>query len=241
MPRYKRNWENYACHHLTHRCHERKFLFKFSKHRDLYLKYLFETKKRFRDFKVLDFIVTSNHVHLLVTCDKNAGCISSAMQFLHGEVAQDYNILKNREGSFWTNRFHATLVQNGEHLHRCFSYIDFNMVRCGAVSHPLEWRHSGFHQLVKTPQRYRIIDIEAVMDRLGKPSYASFKDWYIEALEENLCERRFLKCETFWTKAIAVGSKDFLMNLKLDMKTNEIITNELGYTYLQNKHMGSPE
>ena len=60
MPRYKRDWRNFACYHITHRCHERKFLLKFAKYRDLYIKYLFEIQKRFNDLKILNFVVTSN-------------------------------------------------------------------------------------------------------------------------------------------------------------------------------------
>jgi len=31
MPKQRRNWKNNACYHITHRCHRRKFLFKFAK------------------------------------------------------------------------------------------------------------------------------------------------------------------------------------------------------------------
>lgn len=36
MPRRRRHWANHACYHVTHRCHERQFLFKFAKYRDMY-------------------------------------------------------------------------------------------------------------------------------------------------------------------------------------------------------------
>ena len=66
MPRRRRGWIDNACYHITHRCHEREFLFKFSKYRDIYINQLFETKQRF-NVDILNYIVTSNHVHLLVT------------------------------------------------------------------------------------------------------------------------------------------------------------------------------
>ena len=68
MPRRRRGWIDNACYHITHRCHERKFLFRFSKYRDIYIKQLFETIQRF-SIDVLNYIVTSNHVHLLVTAE----------------------------------------------------------------------------------------------------------------------------------------------------------------------------
>jgi len=51
--------------HITHRCHHRKSLPKFTRDRRRYLHWVFEAKKRF-GLCVLDHVVTSNHVHLLV-------------------------------------------------------------------------------------------------------------------------------------------------------------------------------
>ncbi|MGE4344011.1 MAG: hypothetical protein AB7F20_06950 [Geoalkalibacter sp.] len=44
-----------------------------------------------------------------------------------------------RKGAFWEDRYHAAAIESGEHLLRCLVYIDLNMVRAGAVSHPQEW------------------------------------------------------------------------------------------------------
>jgi REP-associated tyrosine transposase len=51
--------------HLTHRYHQREFLLKFGRDRRRWLHWLFEAKKRY-GFCVLNYIVTSNHIHLLV-------------------------------------------------------------------------------------------------------------------------------------------------------------------------------
>ena len=51
--------------HLTHRCHNRAFLLKFARDRDAYRAKVREHLRQF-DVSVLDYCVTSNHVHLLV-------------------------------------------------------------------------------------------------------------------------------------------------------------------------------
>ncbi len=51
--------------HITHRCHKREFLLKFSKDRHRWLLWLFEAKKRY-GLIILNYTVTSNHIHLLV-------------------------------------------------------------------------------------------------------------------------------------------------------------------------------
>ncbi len=86
MPRQPRRWREDACYHVTHRCHEREFLLKFAKRRKLYLKLLKEASVRFR-LEVLDYMVTSNHVHLLLRTPK-AAQTSAALQYVHGRLAQ---------------------------------------------------------------------------------------------------------------------------------------------------------
>lgn len=122
---------------------------------------------------VLNYIVTSNHVHLLLWA-KNSGEISSAIQYLHSRTAQDYNNIKNKEGAFWTNRYHSTLIQNGYHLSCCLFYIDMNMIRAGVISHPSEWKHSGYHEIIGSKQRYRIINIKCLLNSLNMPDYNIF-------------------------------------------------------------------
>ena len=51
--------------HITHRCRKKEFLFKFARNRQRWRYWLFEARKRY-DLCVLDYIVTSNHIHLLV-------------------------------------------------------------------------------------------------------------------------------------------------------------------------------
>jgi REP element-mobilizing transposase RayT len=96
MPRVNRHFLPGYLWHITRRCHQRQFLLKFA--RDRYLYWLFEAKKRYRQC-VLDYIVTSNHVHLLVQ-DMGEDVIAQGMQLIAGRTAQEYNERKNRHGRF---------------------------------------------------------------------------------------------------------------------------------------------
>jgi REP element-mobilizing transposase RayT len=51
--------------HSTHRCHKKEFLLRFARDRQRWLQWLFEGKKRFGTC-ILNYAVTSNHIHLLV-------------------------------------------------------------------------------------------------------------------------------------------------------------------------------
>jgi REP element-mobilizing transposase RayT len=50
---------------ITHRCHQREFLLSFAQDRRRWLHWLFEAKRR-HGLCVLNYVVTSNHIHLLV-------------------------------------------------------------------------------------------------------------------------------------------------------------------------------
>jgi putative transposase len=99
MPRANRYFLPHYIWHITHRCHQRKFLFRFARERRRYLHWLFEARKRF-GLCVLDYIVTSNHVHLLIK-DTGSNVIAESMQLIAGRTAQEYNERKARHGAFW--------------------------------------------------------------------------------------------------------------------------------------------
>ena len=105
--------------HITHRCHQKQFLLKFPRDRGRYLHWLFEAKKRF-GLSVLNYMVTSNPVHLLVK-DTGSNVIAQSMQLIAGRTAQEYNQRKNRNGAFWEDRYHAIAIEADEHLHRSVS------------------------------------------------------------------------------------------------------------------------
>ena len=81
--------------HLTHRCHKREFLLKFARDRNRWVEFLFEAKKRFR-LSILNFVATSNHVHIIVSDNKDSKAIPKAIQFVAGRTAQEYNKRKCR-------------------------------------------------------------------------------------------------------------------------------------------------
>jgi len=214
MPRANRYFLPDHLWHITHRCHQRKFLLKFARDRRRYLHWLFEAKKRF-GLCVLDYIVTSNHIHLLVK-DTGPNVIAESMQLIAGRTAQEYNQRKNRQGAFWEDRYHATAVEADEHLLRCLVYIDLNMVRAGVVNHPGEWKESGFTEIQKPPKRYSIIDLQSLNDLSGFSDLRDFqrahREWMGQGLENGLALR-----DDRWSKSIAVGSLDFVEKIKSEL------------------------
>ncbi|MFN0318287.1 MAG: transposase [Burkholderiales bacterium] len=197
--------------HITHRCHERAFFLKFARDRAIYLRWLFEARKRY-GICVLNYAVTSNHVHLIVR-DKGKGEIAQSMQSIAGRTAQQYNARKSRQGAFWQDRYHATAIETGEHLHRCLVYVDLNMVRAGAVSHPAEWEHGGYREIQSPRNRYRVIDLEELGTLCGFSELAAFQEEHRNWVDTALREGGGKQDET-WTRPVAVGSEHYIAGVR---------------------------
>jgi len=209
MARANRHFMANRVWHLTQRCHKRQWLLKFNIDKRNWLHWLYEARRRY-GLSVLNYVVTSNHVHLLVW-DKGGGEIAKGMQLIAGRTAQEYNQRKHRSGAFWQDRYHATAVQSDTHLHRCLSYIDLNMVRAGEVNHPCQWQYGGFAEIQQPRQRYSRIDFPALLTLLNLQT--------IEQLQES--RRSHIKNDVYayernaiWTEAAAVGNEHYILQVK---------------------------
>ena len=155
MARTKRHFIPGQIWHLTHRCHKREFLLKFKRDRQRWLQWLFEAKRRF-GLVVLNYVVTSKHIHLIVKDGSKSNIIPQSIGLIAGRTAQEYNRRKRRKGAFWEDRYHSTAIETGEHLLRCLVYVDLNMVRAGVVRHPSEWPFGGYNE-IQNPHRKNVI------------------------------------------------------------------------------------
>jgi|WetSurMetagenome_2_1015567.scaffolds.fasta_scaffold113018_2 putative transposase len=207
MPRANRFQQPGMICHLTHRCHDRDFLFRFAIDRSEYRKRLRNLSKEF-GVSILNYCITSTHCHD-IAFESQEGGISEMMQRLEGEFASFYNRRKDRSGAFWEDRYHGTMVEDGEHLWNCIQYVDLNMIRAGVVKHPREWQWCGYQELMGDRKRYRMLDVPLLLRMLGQNSITDFRNEYRYRIEQAILERR-LHRENRWTESIAVGGKEFV-------------------------------
>ncbi|MFO1475539.1 MAG: transposase [Verrucomicrobiota bacterium] len=197
--------------HVTHRCHNREFLLKFARDRDAYGSLLRE-KLKCHDVALLDYCFTSNHVHLLVDTPAREE-LSHFMQVVAGEFSRAYNLRKDRMNAFWGENYHATAVEDGVYLWRCMVYIELNMVRCGMVKHPSEWRWNGHGEITGKRKRYRLLDLERLSWRLRTDNLTELRQNLEWSLADQIA-RDQLKREPCWTEALAVGSRRFVEGMQ---------------------------
>ena len=194
-------------YHLTQRCHNRQFLLRFARDRDAYREWLRDGVQRF-GVPVYGYCITSNHVHILAHVD-TVESVSQLMHLASGSTAKQYNLRKERTGSMWQHPYHCTMIEDGRHLMNCLTYIDLNMVRAGKVAHPREWRWCGHDELLGKRKRYRLLNIERLLESLGLTSADALVKWYSETTNQHIADSRITR-ESIWTESFAVGSEPFV-------------------------------
>ena len=208
MPRANRHYLPGLIWHITHRCHDRQFLLKFSPDRLNWLGWLRKARER-HGLCVLDYSVTCNHVHLLALDNGDRDCIPASMQLAAGSTAQNYNTRRGRRGAFWEDRYHATAVETGTHLLRCMAYIDLNMVRAGAAAGPADWRDCGYREIQGLKQRGQLIDVKALARLVAGGDERELRRMHGELVQSTLLGETPGRVD-YWSSSVAVGSPQFI-------------------------------
>ena len=212
MPRASDYLLEGSTYHLTHHCQNREFHLRFQAERNSCRQWLREGIGRFR-VPVYAYCITKNHVHVVVHVD-DPEAVAGLMHLAAGSTAKRYNLRKKHLGSVWEHPYHCTIVQDGHHLLNCLRYVDLNMVRAGVVHHPREWPWYGFDELTGERRRYRLINMERLLESLGTGDAPDeFAARHAAAIDESLAARA-LQREPDWTDALAVGTEEFVQRLK---------------------------
>lgn len=198
--------------HITHRCHDRAFLLEDQTDRSNWRRWLAEATVR-HGLRVLDYIATSNHVHLLVFDATGDESIARALQLVQGRTAQDYNRRHGRRGAFWQDRYHAVAVDSERYLWACLVYIDLNMVRAGVVAHPRDWACCGYNDLQHPRSRDQVVELELLAEMTGCASVRALQTAHRELVETALRDGSHAR-DTRWTEAIAVGKDEFVNSVR---------------------------
>jgi putative transposase len=67
-----------------------------------------------------------------VAGDKSRGVIADSIKLIAGKTGQEFNQRKARKGAYWEDRYHATAIENCDHLIKCIVYREnrFNLKKC---------------------------------------------------------------------------------------------------------------
>jgi len=86
-------------------------------------------------------------------------------------------------------------------------------LRTGVVSHPSEWRWSGYNEIQNPKERYAIINYERLAELLGIESLDILKEVHRKWIQESLQKDKMIRDEK-WSQSIAVGNKKYVETIK---------------------------
>lgn len=93
--------------------------------------------------RVHAYVLMSNHVHVIMTPDREQG-VSSVMHLVGTRYVQYFNRTHRRTGALWQGRYKGMLIDTDRYLLACYRYIELNPVRAGLVPHPGDYPWSSY-------------------------------------------------------------------------------------------------
>jgi putative transposase len=127
--------------HVIQRGNDRQLCFAEESDLAAYANWLNEYSDQY-NVQVHGWVFMTNHVHLLLTPQTDAG-ISKLMQTLGRLYVRYFNHRYQRSGTLFEGRYRSSLVQQEEYLLACQRYIELNPVRAGLVHDPGDYRWSS--------------------------------------------------------------------------------------------------
>ena len=130
-------------HHVIQRGNNRQPIFFEDRDRRLFLTMLGDALAAHR-CALHAYVLMTNHVHLLITPEGEAG-IASVMQSVGRRYVAHINRTHQRTGTLWEGRFRSTIVDSEAWVMACYRYIEANPIRAGMVTAPEDhpWSSHG--------------------------------------------------------------------------------------------------
>jgi putative transposase len=107
-----------------------------------------------KEFKLHDFVIMPDHVHLLITVDEHLS-IENAMQLIEGRFSCRLEKEEKYLGEVWQKGFSEVRIYDQEAHDRFRNYIAENPVKAGVVDEPLKYPYSFRYLASKKAEDHR--------------------------------------------------------------------------------------
>ena len=151
--------ENY-CHFITSKTFGNSRIFSHGRAADLLIQTIYEVREKLR-FKLMGFVVMSDHIHLMVVPDKK-NTISDVMRHIKGRFSRRWNLLGrgmnspgygapfHRAGNsslprpkVWQASFYDHVIRNRKEFDQRLNYLYNNPVKAGLVGKAADYEYSS--------------------------------------------------------------------------------------------------
>jgi len=94
--------------------------------------------------------------------------LSEFIKAIKQTFSRAYNKRHHRRGTLWGERFKSLIVEDGETLINCLSYIDLNPIRAGIVKRPEDYRWSSLGYHIQTDNRDGFLSMDLGLVEFGE-------------------------------------------------------------------------
>ncbi len=199
--------------HVIQRGNNRDIIFVADEDYRLYLETLTEVCERF-DCDVHAYVLMTNHVHLLMTPNRDDG-ISKVMQSLGRKYVQYFNYRYRRSGTLWEGRYKSTLLDSESYLLACYRYIELNPVRACMVEHPSQYPWSSYGANVRGDENELVVPHEIYL-RLGTTDRERHRA-YRQLFKSHIDEAMLQEIREATNKAWVLGNDCFKQQVEAMM------------------------
>jgi len=164
------------------------------------------------------YVLMTNHVHLLMTSQRQDG-ISLTMQQLGSSFVRHINERYSRTGTLWEGRFRSSPVDSDYYCLACYRYIELNPVRAGIVAAPDDYRWSSYRENVGL-RALSVVTPHASYLRIASEDERR-REQYRQIVNERLPESTLATLRDSTVKGLPIGDERFLG--MLERKTGRTI------------------
>lgn len=136
-----------GCYHVIGAMNFFSFLLFEDSDKELFLKTLEEALQK-HDFKVKNFCVMTNHLHMILKVGPEAN-LSRIIQWLFSTFAKRYNKKHKLRGHLFYDRFVSKVIASEEQFVTTMFYITQNPVKAKIAQKATEYVYCGFYHLLK--------------------------------------------------------------------------------------------
>jgi putative transposase len=166
--RKKRDFQAGGIYHVTSRTNNKHWAFQYRWGKKIIMLTLEGVKKRF-DFRLLNFCVMTNHIHLLIQ-PAGAEDLPKIMHWFKTHSSKRWNFIHKSSGHLWGNRYYARPVAGFLDYLRVMDYIDRNPVEAGLAGAVGEWKESGAWHRIRRVEG--LVDSHSIGDLFRPPAVA---------------------------------------------------------------------
>lgn len=161
----RRDFSSMGLYHFVWRCNNRQNLLFECLIKDILIKAISKTLKKYSKFKILAITIMDNHLHIVLKSN-TLKTIENFARSVGARFAPRYHYLQGTSGHIFGKRYSLQPINDPLYFVICMAYIFNNPVKAGMVKNPEDYQYSNFTDIYygQKMQRYATSKVSCLVD-----------------------------------------------------------------------------